>query len=174
MTRRSDRLRRAQPRPIDQVAGLGTGPHAELQAHLARFLGTRRSSSNPPLVFTEVALGGSWGSEGRLDVVTFNSRASYTKVSIGGYEVKVSRADLLGDLRAEKWRRYLPWCHRFYFVFPDGLADRDEIPPPAGVIVRLEDGTFRNIRKAATLPGEKVGIDTVARLLWRRDREARS
>ncbi len=52
-------------------------------------------------------------------------------------EVKVSRADLLGDA---KWTDYLDYCDRFFWAIPAGfdvtLLDRPELlPERAGLIV---------------------------------------
>jgi hypothetical protein len=52
-------------------------------------------------------------------------------------EVKVSRADLLGD---QKWTDYLDYCDRFFWAIPDtldaGLLERaDKLPERAGLIV---------------------------------------
>lgn len=51
-------------------------------------------------------------------------------------EVKVSRADLLGDA---KWTDYLDYCDRFFWAVPAelaGLLDReDKLPDRAGLIV---------------------------------------
>jgi hypothetical protein len=51
-------------------------------------------------------------------------------------EVKVSRADLLGDA---KWTDYLDYCDRFFWAVPEALArllDRaDKLPDRAGLIV---------------------------------------
>jgi hypothetical protein len=52
-------------------------------------------------------------------------------------EVKVSRADLLGD---SKWTDYLDYCDRFFWAIPVGfdaaLLDRPELlPERAGLIV---------------------------------------
>ena len=52
-------------------------------------------------------------------------------------EVKVSRADLLGDA---KWTEYLPHCDRFYWAIPQGfdaspLEGEAFLPERAGVIV---------------------------------------
>jgi hypothetical protein len=52
-------------------------------------------------------------------------------------EVKVSRADLLGD---QKWIDYLDYCDRFFWAIPDtldaGLLERsNKLPERAGLIV---------------------------------------
>lgn len=56
---------------------------------------------------------------------------SYTCPCITGYEIKVSRSDFLGD---NKWHLYLQYCNEFYFVVPEGLVAKDEIPGDAGLI----------------------------------------
>ena len=58
-------------------------------------------------------------------------RKSWADFRCIGYEVKVSRHDFARDV---KWRRYLPYCHEFYFVCPAGLIGSDEVPDGAGLI----------------------------------------
>ena len=52
----------------------------------------------------------------RADLVII--RPSYKRFCVSVFEVKVSRADFLSDIRSEKWRGYLPHCNRFYFALP--------------------------------------------------------
>lgn len=51
-------------------------------------------------------------------------------------EIKVSKADLLGD---QKWTDYLDYCDRFFWAVPQGLASLlDEqrfLPSEAGLLV---------------------------------------
>lgn len=54
------------------------------------------------------------------------------------YEIKVSRSDFRRD---EKWREYLPFCDRLYFVTPWALVERSEIPEPAGLYYVSKDRT---------------------------------
>ena len=50
------------------------------------------------------------------------------------HEVKVSRADLLSDLRHEAKRASYRWlCCECHYVFPAGIAEPQEIPEPFGV-----------------------------------------
>lgn len=77
---------------------------------------------------TEVAL----GSGRRADLMGLDARGSIAIV-----EIKVSRADLLGD---GKWTDYLQHCDRFYWAVPAGFDlspfDRPEfLPDRAGLIV---------------------------------------
>jgi hypothetical protein len=57
------------------------------------------------------------------------------------HEVKVSRADLLGDLRkATKRAAYQALCSECWYVIREGIATADEIPPECGVLVARADG----------------------------------
>lgn len=76
------------------------------------------------------------------------------------HEIKVSRADLLSDLRSPQKRQAYEWlCCECYYVFPESIASADEIPEPYGVLVRRgthEDGALELLRPArhssCTLP----------------------
>ena len=68
----------------------------------------------------------------RADLMALDSRGRITIV-----EIKVSRADLLGDA---KWREYLGHCDRFFWAVPAGFdttpIDGDAfLPERTGVIV---------------------------------------
>lgn len=67
----------------------------------------------------------------RADMMAIDPKGCLTIV-----EIKVSRADLLGD---GKWTDYLDYCDRFYWAVPASLAailDGDRyLPGDAGVIV---------------------------------------
>jgi len=88
-------------------------------------------------------------------------------------EIKVSRADLLGD---GKWPDYLDYCDRFYWGLPPELdrapLDTDTfMPHTCGVIVA--DGYDAEIvRPAASLPlaaaRRKVEVERLARASLRR------
>lgn len=76
----------------------------------------------------EVAL----GSGRRADLMAIDARGQITIV-----EIKVSRADLLGDA---KWRDYLQHCDRFFWAVPAGFDCSpfdwpDMLPERAGLIV---------------------------------------
>ena len=68
-------------------------------------------------------------------------RMSYTRPDFAIYEIKVSRADFLSDIRSDKWQTYLPYCSRFYFATPaTGVCTLEDIPFVAGWMVRGPDG----------------------------------
>jgi len=55
------------------------------------------------------------------------------------HEIKVRRADLLGDLRQQAKRAaYLQFGGECWYVIKAGIARPDEIPPECGVMVALE------------------------------------
>lgn len=77
-------------------------------------------------IFFEVKNGRTWGAR-RGELLIMDGLAikkSWTRPQFVGYEIKTSRSDFLQD---EKWRGYLDYCHKFYFVCPKGLISRDEI-----------------------------------------------
>ena len=89
---------------------------------------TRMLAREDCLAVGEVAL----GNGRRADLMGLCPRGLVTIV-----EVKVSRADLLGD---DKWTDYLDYCDRFFWAVPTGfdlkLFDRTELlPDRAGLIV---------------------------------------
>lgn len=68
-------------------------------------------------------------------------RMSYTRPDFSIYEIKVSRADFMSDIRSDKWKTYLPYCSRFYFATPaTGVTTIDDIPFVAGWMVRGPNG----------------------------------
>ena len=87
------------------------------------------------------------------------------------HEVKVSRADLLGDLRKpDKRAAYQQICGEFWYVLRAGIAQPEEIPPECGVLlateaalevvrpaprrsVRLPFDTWMALARATPLPG---------------------
>jgi hypothetical protein len=76
------------------------------------------------------------------------------------HEIKYSRADLLSDLRHDAKRQAYQWlCEECYYVFPEGIAEPEEIPEHFGIWVLrggLDDGRFELLRPArhaqCTLP----------------------
>jgi hypothetical protein len=72
------------------------------------------------------------------DVITVHP--SYKRFSLSIFEIKVSRADFLSDIRTEKWKGYLPHCNRFYFAVAEGVATRSDIPQEAGLWIRKKSG----------------------------------
>ncbi|MBT9494748.1 MAG: hypothetical protein IV107_20880 [Paucibacter sp.] len=68
------------------------------------------------------------------------------------HEIKVSRADLLSDLRHAAKRDAYQWlCSECFYVFPAGVAEAAEVPEEFGVWVlhgAVEDGRLELLRPA--------------------------
>ena len=74
-------------------------------------------------------------------------------------EIKVSKADLLGDA---KWPEYLDYCDRFFWAVPEGfdlsLFDRDVLMPErAGLIVadRYDAAIVREAQSTMLAPARR-------------------
>jgi hypothetical protein len=84
----------------------------------------------------------------RADLMAIDSRGNIVIV-----EIKVSRADLLGD---GKWTDYLAHCDRFFWAVPEGFDLRPFeqegfLPARAGIIV-ADRYDAAVMREAATVP----------------------
>jgi hypothetical protein len=84
----------------------------------------------------------------RADLMALDARGNLVIV-----EIKVSRADLLGDA---KWNDYLQHCDRFFWAVPEGFDLRpfDQpafLPERAGLIV-ADRYDAAVVREAATVP----------------------
>ena len=102
------------------------------------------------LAITEVSL----GNGRRADLMGLCPKGTVTIV-----EIKVSRADLLGDA---KWPEYLDYCDRFFWAIPEhldrGLLDRPELMPErAGLIVadRYDAAIVREPAHVALAPSRR-------------------
>jgi hypothetical protein len=104
----------------------------------------------------------------RADLMGIDARGQVVIV-----EIKVARADLLGDA---KWPDYLDYCDRFYWGLPPGL-DRAPLeseayrPATCGVIVA--DGYDAEILRPAALEPlaaarRKTQVEHLARIAMRR------
>lgn len=122
---------------------------AELTANVARGV-ARLLLRHDCLTVGEVAL----GNGRRADLMGLCPKGLVTIV-----EVKVSRADLLGD---QKWTDYLDYCDRFYWAIPDtldaGLLVRSgKLPERAGLIVadRYDAAVVREAALVALSPSRR-------------------
>lgn len=83
----------------------------------------------------------------RADLMAIDAKGGLTIV-----EIKVAKADLVGDI---KWRDYLEYCDHFFWAVPPALArilDEDRyLPGEAGLIV-ADRYDAAVVRAAATRP----------------------
>lgn len=110
-------------------------------------LAQRYGNNQDEYFLTEVKNGATHVGRGRLKIFdALSIRRSYSTPRISGFEIKVSRSDFLGD---NKWPDYLPYCHEFSFVCPDGLIKPEELDNAVGLIYyKPETRSLRTIRKA--------------------------
>jgi len=119
--------------------------HSELVNSLYQSLNQGR------ICFKEVGLGSRFLRNGEIpipDVMTFQK--SYTKPDVRIYEVKASRADLMGDVKKAKWEKYLPFCDRLFFAVHDSVKYEDVISHlPVGIMKFSEkSGKWSIVRMA--------------------------
>ena len=130
--------------PDDQDDACVTHPGSPLcAADVARGV-TRLLVAHDLLAITEVPLEGGR----RADLMAIDPRGGIVIV-----EVKVSRADLIGD---GKWPDYLGCCDRYFWAVPAGfdltpLAGAAFLPDRCGIIVADRYGAAI-VREAATIP----------------------
>ena len=88
------------------------------------------------------------GNGRRADLMAIDSRGQIAIV-----EIKVSRADLLGD---GKWRDYLDYCDRFYWAVPSGFDlspfDSDPFSPALCGLLVADRYDAEIVRDAACVP----------------------
>lgn len=122
--------------------------HDELVWDLAKSFDLYNNS-----VFVEAKLGSHWMERGVPipDVLIFKN--SYTKPNTRIYEVKRTNADLQGDVRKNKFEKYLDYCDRFYFALgPDITCDWKTLLAghSCGVLKRGNNG-WRTVKSAPKL-----------------------
>ena len=79
------------------------------------------------------------------------------------YELKVSRADFFQDRKKLKHNRMLTGAkgkiYKFYYVVPEGMVDKDEVPDYAGLVYVRENLTCRTIKRAKKLTDHELSQD---------------
>lgn len=101
-----------------------------------------------------------------IDVWAYGHAAS--KLAFMAFEVKAQRSDLLQDIRSEKYKKYLPFCSRFYFAYESGLAKPTEIPKPAGIVERDPETGWKLVRQAQPLEFPNLTTRNMEALLRRK------
>jgi len=70
-----------------------------------------------------------------------------------GFEVKISRADWKKELeQPEKAEELARFCKMWFVACPNGLIDKDEVPPGWGLIYVKDDGGLRYVKPAPEHP----------------------
>ena len=95
---------------------------------IKRLLAVKHSKD---IFVTECKNGQSWGGNRLMILDAWAMRRSWSPLTTIGYEIKVDRSDYERD---NKWTRYTPYVHEFYFVCPAGLIKKSEMPRGVGLI----------------------------------------
>ncbi len=106
---------------------------------------------------TECKTGASYNGCPRMDAWVM--KKSWASPLTDCYEIKMSRADFLGDT---KWPTYLPYCNELYFVCPPKLITIEEVPENAGLMYISSTGTRIFTKKKAMYREVEISED-----LWR-------
>jgi hypothetical protein len=132
--------------------------HAEHEALVERV--ARALLAQKRLVFRGVSLrtriDDAWALS-KPDVFSLRHVTSSRRLHPAVHEIKVRRADLLGDLkRPAKRRAYQSYSQSFYYVIAAGIAEPDEIPADCGLIV----ATATQLRLVRSAPHRVVSLTT--------------
>lgn len=88
---------------------------------------------------------------------------TYGQGELIGFEIKVSRSDLLTELRnpgkAEHWKQH---CHRWYLVVPDKQIVGAALPEEWGLISTSKTGQLRAVRTAPKLESKPMSDQVLA------------
>jgi hypothetical protein len=91
------------------------------------------------------------------DVFALRHATASRRLQPAAFEIKVRRADLLGDLKRDGKRRgYQSFSQTFHYVIAEGIAEPGEIPQDCGLIVASE----RSLRVARPAPHREVSLTT--------------
>ncbi len=109
------------------------------------------------LYVRECKNGPTWGARHRrLD--GWGLQRSWKNLAADGYEIKVSRPDLMSD---DKWHDYLPMCNRLWFVCPSGIIQPEEMPAELGLMWASKNYKRLYKKKMAAYRSDAVDIDTL-------------
>lgn len=87
---------------------------------------------------------------------------------IEGFEIKVSRADFLNELKQpEKSQPVFRYCNLWWLVTPKGLVQPDELPESWGLLELQDSGTLRERVKPGRLSPDAVSVGFFASLMRR-------
>lgn len=142
---------------LRHIADAAVRNRAGLDAHQALVQRVAEEQArNDRIAYTTLALRAKPGEDWlvmRPDVFSIRNTTVEDYVEPIIHEIKVTRADLLGDLKkAEKRGGYIALSAEFYFVVIEGIARPEEIPEDCGVIVARRDGVLEQARSSPKRP----------------------
>lgn len=129
-------------------------------------LGIRNSFASGYQVFFEVGNDTGTKVTRHADAVSIGIWPS-TGHRIHGYEVKVSRADFVNEMKdGAKAQAVFQYCHHWSLATPPGLIKVDELPPNWG-LVTFDGKTLRTVKMAPRLSPVPLSAGFVAALVRR-------
>lgn len=122
-------------------------PHHDLAGRLAAWLRDqgRVTWENIELMTTMVD-----GQRQAIRPDVFSMAATYDEKRINPcvHEVKISRADFLADIaKPEKRAGYAKVAEVTYYAAPAGMIDANEVPAECGLVVEIEIGSFKIMKR---------------------------
>lgn len=103
----------------------------------------------------------------RPDVLTMKKTLNVKYMCPVAYEIKHSRADFLSDIKNENKRKsYLEIADKLYYVCPDKLIKKEEMPEGCGLIYQLESGAFKIVKSAKNSKVD-INVQLMMKLLLR-------
>ena len=88
--------------------------------------------------------GPTWGNNNLRIMDAWVLKRSWVNLETVCYEIKVSRGDFKQD---NKWKEYLEFCHKLYFVCPWGMIKPEEVDKDAGLYWTSKNGKRIYLKK---------------------------
>lgn len=121
-------------------------------------------SAKGSMVFDDIEIKTQYGVS-RPDVFSIERTLTIEKMKPTAYEIKHSRADFLSDMKKpSKWKSYLEMAERLYYVCPDGLIKKEEVPAECGLIYQIDKNKFNQVKNAKKGNG-KPTVELMMKLL---------
>lgn len=129
------------------------------------FTFARQKENGGLLPFLDVEFESSYGMC-RPDVFVIKPTYNEANMRPLAYEVKVSRSDFLSDMaKPEKWKAYLDIADALYYICPEGLIDKKEMPKECGLIYYNKTLNSFDIKKQAKKYPKRITQPNMMRLI---------
>lgn len=104
----------------------------------------------------------------RPDVFSMAAVTNPDRMNPAVHEIKVSRGDFMADVSQPLKRlAYASFSEVIYYVCPEGLVQKEEVPADCGLVVELACGQFE-VRKRAKRSPVQLGPGSMMNLLLKR------
>lgn len=89
-------------------------------------------------------------------------KRNFQRKSIAIFEVKVSRADFLQEIKKEKFKKSFPFADKFYYACPEGMIKPEEVPSGCGLYYIMPKENYCVCMKSA----KACKIELSKDMLW--------